>query len=378
MSTKQGKNKFFRSGILPTKLYRLLSIFLIKEKTFLAIILIAFFLAAILHPYPSAAMWLGFLFAAYSATANDSIQTIGTFLASNYHRKWYVLWGFIASIFVVTILYSWVTHGGDVSYERLSVDGFEKAPEKYEFLQIAAPIFLMILTRLRMPVSTTFLLLSIFSTKSSGIVSMLQKSMWGYLIAFGVAILVWSVADKLIKKLLRGEAHPGWTVAQWLSSGALWAVWIMQDAANVAVYLPRSLSATQLLLFMLIFVVGLAVLFFMKGDKIQRIVNEKTAITDVRAATIVDFIYAIILFVFKTISKVPMSTTWVFIGLLGGREVAINMITTAVDRKNRWVVLKMVLKDIMLAMIGLLVSIVLATSINPNLRAEVIGFFTGG
>jgi hypothetical protein len=54
------------------------------------------------------------------------------------------------------------------------------------------------------------------------------------------------------------------------------------------------------------------------------------------------------------------------------------MITTAVDRKNRWVVLKMVCKDIMLALTGLLVSIILATSINPSLRAEVIGFFKGG
>jgi phosphate/sulfate permease len=118
------------------------------------------------------------------------------------------------------------------------------------------------------------------------------------------------------------------------------------------------------------------VLFFLKGDKIQNIVTEKTAITDVRAATIIDFTYAIILFVFKIISKVPMSTTWVFIGLLAGREVAINMITSAVDRRNRITIVKTIMKDILLALAGLLVSIILAISINPVLRKELLAYFS--
>ena len=36
-------------------------------------------------------MWTVFFLAAYSAIANDSIQTIGTFIASNKDRKWYYL-----------------------------------------------------------------------------------------------------------------------------------------------------------------------------------------------------------------------------------------------------------------------------------------------
>jgi len=375
MASNKVKNRFFKSGILPTKLYRLLSIFLIKEKTFLAIILIAFLLTANLFQYPQWAMWLGFIFAAYSATANDSIQTIGTFLASNLHRKWYVLWGYISLIFLVTVWYSWSSYGGDVSYERLSVDGFNTTPQAYDFLQIAAPVFLLMLTRMRMPVSTTFLLLSIFTTKSSGIFIMLEKSLWGYTVAFGVAVIIWTLAHKLLQRLMRGEAHPLWAVAQWVSSGALWAVWIMQDAANVAVYLPRQLSGLEFAFFCGIFIIGLGVLFFMRGDKIQDIVTEKTAITDVRAATIVDFIYALILFVFKSISKVPMSTTWVFIGLLGGREIAIHLVSAKGDRKNGWFVAKMVGKDIFLAFLGLLISIILATTINPGLRAELLSIF---
>ena len=36
-------------------------------------------------PYPKYAMWLGFIFAAYAAIANDSIQTIGPFI--DYNQK---------------------------------------------------------------------------------------------------------------------------------------------------------------------------------------------------------------------------------------------------------------------------------------------------
>jgi len=37
-------------------------------------------------------MYIGFLLAAYSVIANDSVQTLGTFLASNKaHFSWYTL-----------------------------------------------------------------------------------------------------------------------------------------------------------------------------------------------------------------------------------------------------------------------------------------------
>ena len=45
-----------------------------------------------------------FLFAAYAAVANDSIQTLGTFIASNQDKKWWVLWIFIGGVFLITQL----------------------------------------------------------------------------------------------------------------------------------------------------------------------------------------------------------------------------------------------------------------------------------
>ena len=50
------------------------------ERSFLTFIIVAFLTAMFVTPYPQIAMWVGFLFAAYAAVANDSIQTLGTLL----------------------------------------------------------------------------------------------------------------------------------------------------------------------------------------------------------------------------------------------------------------------------------------------------------
>ena len=264
------------------------------ERSFLAFICISFMLAMFVTPYPQYAMWAGFLFAAYAAIANDSIQTIGTFIASNQDKKWWVLWIFIGGIFFFTMFYSWTTFGGDVSHGRLTSKGFEIAPTKFHFLQIAAPIFLLILTRLRMPVSTTFILLTSFAATPAAVGGVLAKSMSGYILSFLLGLIFFLIVAKASKKYFTGEAKFGWTIAQWITSGTLWSVWLMQDAANIAVYLPRSLSTGEFLGFTSIVVIGLGLLLYYKGGRIQKIVTEKSVVTDVRFATLIDLVYCVI------------------------------------------------------------------------------------
>jgi hypothetical protein len=346
-----------------------------KERTFLIFIGLSFFIVGVVFQNPMLAMWVGFMFAGYSAIANDSIQTIGTFLASNSKRPWWLLWLFIGGIFLATVTYSWVTFDGDVSYQRLTSKGFSEAPTSFSFLQVAAPVFLLIITRLRMPVSTTFMLLSCFSTDLDGIQDMLAKSMGGYFVAFATAIIVWSMLSRMMRQWFVGEAKWYWTVFQWISSGTLWSVWLMQDAANIAVYLPRSLSPAEFAGFASFIFLGLGILFYLKGDRIQEIVTEKSFITDTRPATIIDLVYAFILYYFKTVSVVPMSTTWVFIGLLAGRELAMSLTDQDGHGKPFRKTFLLILRDISYAGIGLIVSITLAMSINPLIRAEIFGYF---
>ena len=335
------------------------------ERSFLSFIIFAFLLSMFVTPYPQIAMWVGFLFAAYAAVANDSIQTLGTFIASNREKKWWVLWIFIGGIFLFTVGYSWFNYGGDVSHGRLMAKGFEVAPTEFHFLQIAAPVFLLILTRLRMPVSTTFILLTSFAAAPAAIGKVLAKSMSGYILAFFLGFIVFITIAKFAKKYFVGEAKFGWTIAQWITSGTLWSVWLMQDAANIAVYLPRSMAFLEFLGFALVVFFGLGLLLYYKGGRIQKIVTEKSVITDVRFATIVDFIYCIILFYFKLHSKVPMSTTWVFIGLLAGREVAMAIRNTGDN--SLLTSFRLMMKDFSFAMIGLIISIAIAIGVNDQL-----------
>jgi len=338
------------------------------ERSFLGFICASFLLALFVTPYPQYAMWAGFLFAAYAAIANDSIQTIGTFIASNQDKKWWVLWIFIGGIFFFTMLYSWINLSGDVSHGRLTSKGFETAPTEFHFLQIAAPIFLLILTRLRMPVSTTFILLTSFAATPAAVGGVLAKSMSGYILSFLMGLFFFLIVAKASKKYFTGEAKFGWTIAQWITSGTLWSVWLMQDAANIAVYLPRSLNTGEFIGFTSIVVIGLGLLLYYKGGRIQKIVTEKSVVTDVRFATLIDLIYCVILFYFKLHSKVPMSTTWVFIGLLAGRELGMAIMKTG--NNNILHALKLGLKDMTYALLGLLISIAIAIGVNDQLSVS--------
>lgn len=373
--TKKGKK-----AVVPTQPYKfrkrfsLLDVVLRKDKKFLYFIAFSFILAGMVYPYASIAMWVGFAFAGYSAIANDSIQTIGTFIVSNEKKAWYWQWLFMGSIFLGTVFYSWYVFDGDVTYQRLASKGFDQNPDNFVFLQLAAPIILLLLTRFRIPVSTTFMLLSVFTVSSGAIVSMVSKSLMGYVAAFVSALIIYLLLTKVIKRFIKGEAHGAWIVAQWVISGFLWHTWLAQDLANVAVYLPRSLNVWEFAAFAGFIFLGLGALFFMKGDKIQGIINEKSEVRDVRSATIIDLVYSIILYYFKEVNNIPMSTTWVFIGLLAGRELGMRL--RAHDSGVKIAkTFNLIGKDILSVTIGLIISVILAVAINPAIQQEIYNFF---
>ena len=347
------------------------------EKNFLFLILASFLIAALFYGNRNIAMWIGFALAGYAAVANDSIQTIGTFIGSNRKTKWWILWLFIGGLFLVTVTYSFIVYDGDVTYQRLvDSQGNTKypVPESFSYLQVVVPLFLLILTRMRMPVSTTFLLLSSFSASSAGITSVLSKSLSGYAMAFVLSGIIWALTYKTIRKYFKSrKANKAWTVVQWITSGTLWSVWIMQDAANIAVYLPRRLDIFEFIGFAAVIFAGLGLIFYLRGDKIQGIVSEKTRLEDVRAATFVDFIYALLLIYKLFISTVPLSTTWVFLGVLGGREIAINLIRKKAGSKHVKNSFLVVGKDMLYALIGLAISMAIAFGVNPSFQKALLG-----
>ena len=373
---------------------------------------------------------VGFCFAAYAIVANDVIQTLGTFLSSNSKRSWVTLWLFASSIIVGVMLYGYFGYEGDIAFDRLNSIPYPEAG--IQWWHVLPPLVLLILTRFGIPVSTTFLVLTIFTltggAATAGVLgSMLVKSLLGYLVAFGAGAVLFAVISRSFEKwvfktdveehhthwwsvpgvallicvlvylLTQGPSLPDfeaisppavgltvvaagaiavltnrlntWYVLQWLSTGFLWSQWLMQDLANIFVYLPRETVVTPdgdvqvtfsigLLVFATALMVGLhAIIFAIRGGEIQKIVLSKTNTVDVRSATFVDFTFGIVLMYFKEINDIPMSTTWVFLGLLAGRELAISIIAKL---RSTGEAAFDVFTDIIRAGIGLVISVAMA------------------
>ena len=148
------------------------------------------------------------------------------------------------------------------------------------------------------------------------------------------------------------ESHKGyWRVAQWITTGFLWWTWLSHDMANIAVFLPRQIPFDMMVGISIVFVLGLGFMLREGGGKIQKIVLEKQHTRYVRSATIIDLAYLVILYIFKELNNIPMSTTWVFVGLLCGRELAIATVSNGSYRLKN--VFPIVGKDFMKMMVGL-------------------------
>jgi hypothetical protein len=293
-------------------------------------------------------MVIGFLLAAYSVIANDSVQTLGTWIASNNERfNWKILWLTASAVLLWALWFGWYMHGGDISYGRLTKIPFQEI----QWYHAAAPAILLLLTRVGVPVSTSFLVLSAFAS-TFVLEKMLMKSIMGYAIAAISAYALWHIISRVInekKPITHHWTRPYWRAAQWCTTGLLWWTWLSHDMANIAVFLPRQVSWDMMIMISFVFIVLLGFMFREGGGKIQNIVLEKQTTRYIRSATLIDLVYFVILYFFKELNSIPMSTTWVFVGLLTGRELAI---ATVYNTKMKQV-FPLVTRDFMKMMIGL-------------------------
>ena len=296
-----------------------------------------------------------------SCVSNDIIQTLGTFLSANKKTPFYYLWAFAVIVLVLTIGIGWAVNDGDMSFGLLT-----RIPvtENYTFLYLLPPIILIILTRWGIPVATTFLVLSVFSVSDVSVIwMMLTKSVLGYIIAFIAAIIIYNIIGRPVERYFyytqkrSGDAKISkwWMAAKWCSTAFIWSQWLMQDSAKLFIYLPRKASVWELLFVLVCFTIFLGVLTYKRGGDIQKIVKMKTNVQDPRSATIIDIIYAFLLMYFINLNNVPMSTTWVFIGLLAGREIALYQRLRFESPKKMY---KHIIKDLYKVTLGLIVSIV--------------------
>lgn len=391
---------------------------------------------------------IGFIFAAYAVVGNDALQTLGTFINSNRQLHWTILFGFAALVLVVTFTYGWQVNGGDPSYGRLANET-KYPPIEVQWYHTLPPLVLLVITRLGIPVSTSFMVLTIFATLG-GLGSMINKSLLGYgmafLVGFGIYLLISRTLEQWFKRhdpadfvpfgliaivggaffaaqyfvfgtidsieqmyigigcvLLLEAVGLGlalttnrglyWVVTQWATTAYLWSIWLVQDFANIFVFLTkvdengeltRNLSAAEGFSAMVVILLLLGYTFANGGGPVQRILRTKSNVTDIRSATIIDFSYACLLFFFKELSDIPMSTTWVFLGLIAGREYAFALLVRieheidGVIQKGQGFAQRLTLavidtgEDVAKAFIGIILSINLALGL-PALGGAIGG-----
>ena len=305
-------------------------------------------------------MAIGFLLAAYSVIANDSVQTLGTWIASNNEKfHWKTLWIAASAVLLWALWYGWTVNGGDISYGRLN-----KIPwQEVKWYHAMAPALLLLLTRIGVPVSTSFLVLSAFAS-TFVLEKMLMKSIMGYAVAAVAAYAIWCVITKIVDEKndpVKEEHKIYWRVGQWVTTGFLWWTWLSHDMANIAVFLPRQVPFDLMVMISLVFVIGLWFMFKERGGKIQQIVLEKHNTRYVRSATLIDLFYWLVLWFFKELNDIPMSTTWVFVGLLCGRELAM---ATMLGNGKLKVVFPLIGKDFLKMITGLLASVGIVITIH--------------
>ena len=316
-------------------------------------------------------MIIGFLLAGFSVVANDSLQTLGTYISSNRQRTpKSVQMVFVCCITSIVLFLGWYLHQGEPAWGRL--ESFP-VPERFTWAYIIPPIAVLALTAWGAPVSTSFLVLSSFVPENIG--RLLGSSISGYVMAFFLGLAAWGFGIWLLERWIfrrnqdSQEINKIWYVIQWFSTGFLWSMWLVQDLANIFVYLPRNLNFISMGVCTLILCVGLCMLIVIGGGPIQGVLRSKTNTSDLRSASLIDFMFGLCLLFKAFLSSFPLSTTWVFLGLLAGRELALRI--RELEQKNIFTnqmygsLSSVIGSDLGKASVGLIVSLVIALGIQP-------------
>ena len=227
----------------------------------------------------------------------------------------------------------------------------------------AAPLAVLALTQWGAPVSTSFLVLSAFVPKNTTRTCCSihwpathgfchgPGGLWSSDVAAGADRFEQSAAEP---QPLAGPAMDLHRLAVEPMAGARHGQHLCLPA--------RELNLSSMVAATLMLCVGLCVLVAIGGGPIQEVVRNKINTGDLRSATVIDFLFGCVLFWKASISTFPLSTTWVFLGLLAGREIAIRWRLHLIDRQPLNAVLG---RDVFKAGIGIVVSLAVAFAIQP-------------
>jgi CBS domain containing-hemolysin-like protein len=134
--------------------------------------------------------------------------------------------------------------------------------------------------------------------------------------------------------------------------------WVCFSISNIVVFLPRKLTFHELMSFLLVMLYTLAAILSNKNNnKMQKIVSNKSNASNLKLNVIANTIFATVLFLFKVMSNVSIATTFVFLGILAGKELALMFSEGGASRIAYKKTLFGIIVDIKKCVIGVIVSL---------------------
>lgn len=299
--------------------------------------------------------WFMLTITCYTLIANNYIQSIGTFLINN-KNKFKSNLIFITLSFTITTLISWIIFDGNIDYNLLSNIEYKK---NLGIVIIFIPMLLNIFTKYGIPVSATFLVIPLFSDNNT-LNTMLTKTVTSYFLAFIVSFFIWNFIKKHFSQIMKmdNKENTFWNITEYITTSLVWIAWNMLNICVFVVFVDRKFNFFELVAVNIIVLVVLYII--LKGDntKIEEIINEKNETENKKSIAIFNLLFALILIFIEFFSNVPLTTTWVFLGLLAGKELSESFTNNNIfsNTKIKKSLIK-IIKDLHKAMVGIIFSL---------------------
>ena len=299
--------------------------------------------------------WIITSLVTYNVVFNNSIQTIGLFIASNKNKGIFYNLLFFSSIFVFTVLLSWFLTDREVHYHLLDTINYSRIGLQFLLL----PILLSFLTKKQVPLSATFLIIPLFAD-SSTISSMVNKTTVSYFLSLIGSLIIYKFLYTKYKNLLvdeKSDTGKIWIVAEYVSTGILWFSWLTVSLCNFVIFLPRKFDIIDLILFSIVGIITLYCILISNGGEIQKIIDQKSDVKNIKTTVIFNSLFAFALLFIQHMDNIPITSTWMFLGILAGRELAISVTTKRLAGEKYRLCLAKIWKDLRLAIIGIVLSL---------------------
>ena len=308
--------------------------------------------------------WITSILALSTSITNNSFQIFGTFFLINKKTSKMKMFLFIFGVFIVIILSSWFLFDKELHFGKLNSIPYDERLNIFYFL---SPFVLIYLTHKKIPVSSTFLFTTLFS---SGAVlhTILTKTVHIYILSFMISFVLWKYIypfflNKFEKyfnfKFSESDNSNFWFIIQYLSTALLWFSWLFSNMSSALVFIPRQFDIKSLLILFLFAGFIIYHLIDNMGGDMQQLIKNKKNTDNIRSATMINIVYGLLIYIFQFSVNIPISTTWVFIGLIAGREMAITssqniLIVSNIVHKNS---VKKVIFDLLHAVVGVIISL---------------------